>query len=161
MDYVSRLRPIARAANMENDDSIKIRIAQTTSDDRLREQCLKPDQTLRMILEWQSTRERSEALATSSINAISQRNFDRSHGRREAFVPAHDHYMCTNCGYRGIHDASGCPARTKICHACRGRGHFELLSAQRSVVSVSAVEEYNLITSIKFVVQVETETQVR
>ena len=35
MDFISRLRPIARAANMETDDLIKLRIAQSTTDDRL------------------------------------------------------------------------------------------------------------------------------
>ena len=69
MDFISRLRPIARAANMETDDLIKLRIAQSTTDDRLREQCLKPDQTPRMILEWQATRERSDAISTASVNA--------------------------------------------------------------------------------------------
>lgn len=76
-DYVSRLRPLARLADMDNDESIILRIMQncTANDSELRTKTIERNITLTALLEWQTTRERSEALLNEpkSINQIQAR----------------------------------------------------------------------------------------
>lgn len=36
-----------------------------------------------------------------------------------------DRYECIKCGFLGIHDAEGCPARVKECFKCGKKGHYQ------------------------------------
>ena len=76
-DYIARLKPIAKMANMDNDDSYLQRIIQYYPDEQVRTKAIEANMTIENLIAWQSTRERCESLlastATSSVNRIENR----------------------------------------------------------------------------------------
>jgi hypothetical protein len=140
-DYIARLKPIAKMANMDNDDSYLQRIIQYYPDEQVRTKAIEANMTIENLIAWQSTRERCESLlastATSSVNRIENRrpnnNYSNNYNYKgndnnrfsnQSWAQASSrrsdsqasNYMCVNCGFKGIHNRDGCPAANKECY---------------------------------------------
>jgi transposase InsO family protein len=91
-DYISRLKPLARAADMDNEAQYMLRIMQHYQDKEVRDKAIERGMTLQDLIEWQTTRERSEALLGD--NGTSSR-VNRIHDTRKRYSSA----SCNNGNY--------------------------------------------------------------
>jgi hypothetical protein len=71
-DYVSRLKPLARAANLDNDAQYMLRIIQYFPDQEVRDKAIERNMTLQNLIEWQTTRERSSTLLDQQTNSVNR-----------------------------------------------------------------------------------------
>jgi hypothetical protein len=87
-DYVSRLKPLARAANLDDDAQYMLRIMQYFPDQEVRDKAIERNMTLQDLINWQTTRERSSTLldqTTASVNRVQENT-----SRKRFYSTSHD-----------------------------------------------------------------------
>ena len=143
VDYVSRLRPLARAANMNTDEQIMRCIRINTVDYKIREKLME-NITLVQFIDWANTRDLNLALrakdentrqvnaaqAEAQVNRIATRG--RANGRGN-YSNKRNFEKCARCNRNANNsahqEANGiCPfAQNQRCDACGGTGHFAVV----------------------------------
>ncbi len=99
-DYVSRLRPLAQAANMDNDENYMLRIMQFYPDEHVRNKAIERNVTLAQLIEWQTTRERSEAvLGEISTESCTNQISTQSNNYRKRFYSTQNQRGNTRFNY--------------------------------------------------------------
>ena len=135
VDYLMRLKPLARAAGISTETMNKEllrRIAVNTNSMATRDKAMELDMTTEKLVNWEATKVAhqqciSEDIKTESINFVKgNTNNKRKFNDQEAASKK----KCGKCGYDYPHKDNRCPADGKTCSSCKRPGHFARMCRQ-------------------------------
>lgn len=156
--FLTRLRQLSINCEFpDTDKEVKSQIIQGCSSSRLRRRALREDQSLENLLKLAramefSDKQASEIEQTENTNAIRsyKRRSKKTGNRMKNKFKYSDKdtkvkkQTCRNCGGQYPHTDSPCPAKGKLCHACKKLNHFASVcrSKHKSVTkSVNQIDE--------------------
>ena len=159
--YLTRLRQLSINCDFEanKDKEIKSQIIQGCSSSRLRRRALREDHTLEQLLKLARSMELSDKQACEiehaekpeSANAV--RTFKKKHrsNKKKTYHKSEPKenarkQTCRNCGGEYPHVDRQCPAKGKVCHACKKQNHFSSVCRSKGkpkARSVNKVEKTN------------------
>ncbi|CAB3999686.1 PREDICTED: uncharacterized protein K02A2.6-like [Paramuricea clavata] len=124
-EYYRRLKTNVVQCNFHSEEAeIKTQIIHKTRDSRLRKKALRETMTLKQILDYGNTLERTDEQSKRLDNASKFQS--ESNETKEAPDSGRKSQTCRNCGGKFPHKdgIESCPARGKPCHNCKKIGHF-------------------------------------
>ncbi len=135
VDYVGRLKQLARLANMDNVDELRRVIMRNHYDSKTRMKCLEMDD-FQQFIDWRTAKERTESIqqlidphvATADAQVTRVSTWQHGRGGRQLGQPKHQQqsqYRCMKCGLYTIHGPTGCPADNAQCRSCHNWGHYQ------------------------------------